>query len=137
MFEESLQEKLKAIFDFKKVTFSRPNKTEDGEAPEQECLFIEVENPRCKLSDKKQIARVTGKAIVYASADKMPFGYFAKKIAAADPANTKDLFFSDIEANSRTFQDIVQRGFSFVYFFNSQYDPAIGSITSITTEVST
>ena len=74
---------------------------------------------------------VSGKATMVARAEQIPFGFFGKAIDAADPALTKDLFFFDLEENTPRFRDIVVRGFSFQYFFRSQYDPAVGTITSV------
>jgi hypothetical protein len=126
VFEQELADKLKRIFDFQKVTYSLP-----GETQEQETLFVEVEVPRFKVSDKTVTARITGRAVVFANYDKLPFGYFAKRIAMADLADTKDLFFTEIEENTRVYQNKVQRSFGFIYFFSGQYDPSVGTITSI------
>lgn len=132
MFEKALQEKFKTIFQLKKVRFDRPS----DETPEQQCLFIQVDTPHVTIKDKQQRARVAGQAVVFAEAEQMPFGYIAKKIAAADKALTKDFYFFDIDQNSRTYVNIVQRSFSFVFFFNSQYDPETGTITSVEFEES-
>jgi hypothetical protein len=126
VFETSLKQKLKRIFDFDKVTFDRP-----GESQEQEGVFVEVENARCKLVDAKQIARVTGKLHVFASLEKLPFGYFSKKISEAAAADVKDLFFFDFEENRGTFRNITERSLGFVFLYSSQYDPNVGELTSI------
>lgn len=130
MFEKALSDKFKTIFDFKKVRYDRPSE----ETPEQQVLFIQVDEPHCQIKDGRQLARVAGQATVLAEAEQLPFGYFAKRIASADKEVTKDLFFFDIDQNSRTYMNIVQRSFSFVFFFNSQYDPDTGTITSVTFE---
>lgn len=129
MFEKALQETFERIFDFKKVSYQAP-----GESREQECLFVEVELCRPHVYDGGTRARVEGKASIYVEGDKLPFGYFQKCIDA-HKADAKKIFFFNIEENARLYQNIVQRGFSFVYFFDSQYDPALGSITSINIEV--
>jgi hypothetical protein len=126
VFEKRLEAKFKAIFDFPKVTFDQP-----GESREQECLFIEVENPVITVKDGRAVGRIYGNAIVFASNSKLPFGYFQKRIQAASYEETKDLFFSEVEENTKTYRDLVQRGFRFVYFFNSQYDPEVGTIDSM------
>lgn len=81
---------------------------------------------------------VTGNAVMFGRNDALTFGFFSKAISNAPNALTKDLFFSDFETNTLRFRDIVQRGFSFTYFFNSQHDPDIGIINEIelTTEES-
>ncbi len=126
MFESTLEEKLKRIFDVKKVTFAEP-----GESAEQECIFIGVEHSTNAIKDKRAKAKVTGTISMFGNADKLPFGFFSKRIAQADASDTVDLFFHDFESNTRRYQNLVQRACSFVYFFDSQYDPDTGTITSI------
>lgn len=130
MFEQELVEKFKAIFGIEKVTYDVP-----GESREQNCLFIEIENCRNSIKDGKAMGMVTGNAVVFQKHGAIPFGFFSKAIARAPATLTKDLFFFDIESNTQRFRDIVQRGFSFTYFFNSQYDPPAGTITSVETTV--
>lgn len=130
MLEKELADKFKAIFQMQKVTYDTP-----GESREQGCLFIEIENSKQTFKDGKEIAMITGNAVIFARNEEIPLGFFAKAIARADKSLTKDLFFFDFEANTLRFRDLVQRGFSFVYFFDSQYDPDIGTITSVTTTV--
>lgn len=127
MFEKQLEETFKRIFDIEKVSYDQP-----GESAEQNCLFIEIESSRNNPKDGRFVARITGNAVLIGPNDKLPFGFFSKKIDEADPADTKDLFFFDFEANTRRYRNLVQRGFSFVYFFDGQYDPDLGTITSVT-----
>lgn len=126
MFEKALSEKLMAIFKLKKVTFDAP-----GEAIEQETLFIEVETSDTSISEAQASVRVEGKAMLMGPSSKIPFGYFAKAIAQAPKSLTKDFFFYDLEENTRRYRNLVQRGFSFVFFFTTQYDPEIGTITEV------
>ncbi len=128
MFEAALSEKLKTIFDLKKVSFNLPS-----DAQEQETLFIEVDKANCKIKDKLQIAKVTGKIRVFGNQDKLPYGYFVKKIEAAGEL-ASDLFFYNIEENAGTFQNITERNMGFVYFYSGQYDPNVGQITSLEIE---
>lgn len=130
MFEKELADKFKAIFGVDKVTFDTP-----GESREQSCLFIEIENCKNSIKDGKAMGMATGNAVIFQKHSAIPFGFFQKAIARAPASLTKDLFFFDIESNTQRFRDIVQRGFSFTYFFNSQYDPPTGTITSVTTTV--
>jgi len=127
MFEAGLKQKFEKIFDFKKVTFDAPA----GEAVEQETLFIEVESTNARIVDGRAICKVIGKAFIYSQNDKLPFGYFIKRIQAAKLDLTRELFFYDFEENLKVYQNLVRRSFGFVYFFNGQYDPAKGTITSI------
>jgi len=126
VFEATLQSTFKEIFKLNKVTYDEPS-----DSREQECLFIEIEESRNSIKDGRQVAKVTGNCKMFVNADKMQFGFFSKALKNAPIALTKDLYPFDIEANSKRYGNIVERGFSFVYFFDSQYDPAIGTITSI------
>lgn len=126
MFEKKLTQQLTNIFGFDKVTFDRP-----GESQEQEAVFIEVETANCKIKDGKQIAKVTGKLHVFASLDKLPYGYFTKRIAEAKADDVKGLFFFNFEENRGTYRNITERSMSFLYLFDSQYDPAIGIINQV------
>ncbi len=129
MFETSLTEKLQRIFDLKKVTFDMPS-----ESHEQECIFIEVDQAKSSIKDGSELCMVRGKLRVYCNNSKLPYGYFGKKIRQAELADTKDLFFYDLEENAGQFQNIALRSMSFVYFYNGQYNPELGSMTSIELE---
>ncbi len=131
MFEKTLEAKIKKIFQIDRVRFDAP-----GESKEQETIFIEVDKSRNHFKDGRYYARVDGRLIMFAQSDKFPFGYFSKAIEAS-PDDTKDLFFYDFEGNERLEANIVQRSVAFVYFFNSQYDPALGNINSVSIEVNT
>lgn len=127
MFRVTLQAQLKRIFDFDKVTFDLPS-----ESQEQEGVFVQVESARWRIKDAKQIARVTGTIRVFANQDKLSYGYFNKKISEADADDTRNLFFFDFEENKGTFRNIVERSMGFLYLFDSQYDPSIGTLNEIT-----
>ncbi len=126
MFKTQMANQLKRIFEFDKVTFAIP-----GESEEQEGLFINVENAQTCVKDARQIARVTGKIHVFAQLNKLPYGYFSKCLAEAELADKSGFFFYDFEENKGTFQNIVERTLSFVYLFDSQYDPAIGTLNEV------
>lgn len=128
MFEASLSEKLKRIFDLKKATFNLPS-----ESQEQETLFIEVSSAKNKIKDGRATAVVRGKIRVFCNQDKVPYGYFSKKIDSAAKVDIQDLFFYDIEENAGTFLNISERSMSFVYLFETQYDPALGEINELET----
>lgn len=130
MFEKELEKKFKKIFGVEKVTYDSP-----GESIEQGCLFIDIDSCKNTIKDGKAVAMVNGSAFLSAPGPQMPFGFFAKAINKAPVEDTKDLFFFDIETNTQRMRDLVQRGFSFVYFFRGQYDPAIGTITSVTISI--
>lgn len=124
--EDIVSEKLQKIFRCKKVSFDDP-----GEAGEQECLFINVENSYNSVRDKTIKQRVVGTLTMFGTNQKLPLGYFSKCIQEANSDDTKDFFFHDFESNTKRFKDKVQRGLSFVYFFSSQYDPEKGTLNSI------
>lgn len=130
MIEQSLSDSLLKIFDFKKVSFNEPS-----DSLEQECLFIKVEKSHSTIKDGLELAKVTGKLKLYCKMDKVPLGYFAKRIQLASPALTKPFFFYDLEENSGYQLDLTERSVSFIYFFSSQYAPPVGIINSLTIEV--
>jgi len=125
VFEAKLKQTLERIFQIK-ASFDQPSS-----AKEQEKLFIEIEDAKVNPKDGRIVAMVTGNCQMFGNNEKLPFGFFSKKIDKADNVDTFPFFFFDLEQNTRLFQNIVQRGFSFVYFFDSQYDPEIGTITDV------
>ncbi|WKV32908.1 hypothetical protein MAC3UK_0021 [Bdellovibrio phage MAC3UK] len=130
MFEKSLQEKFTKLFGFKKVTYDQPS----PETKEQEVLFVQVESAPMRFKDGKAHIKVTGRALVYAQANKIPFGFFSKAIEKAnftDATLTKDLHFEDLEANAKYFQNLVMRTFNFTYFFSAQHNPEHGQIKTV------
>lgn len=132
MFEKKLTETFQKIFDVKKVTLLMPS-----DANEQDFIFIEIEQPQIRFKDGIQRAKVAGKAYIFGRGEKIPFGFLQKQIARAPYDLTKDLFFFNVDANTRTYVDVVQRSFEFVFFFSSQYDPEIGTLNEVTFEVQT
>lgn len=126
MFEKELEAKFKTIFGVKKVSYN-----EVSDSQEQECLFVQIENSLDQIKPGLERSIVTGSAVLFGVAEKIPFGFFSKAIQKADHALTKDFFFYDFEVNTRRYVDIVQRGFSFKYFHEAQYDPDTGEITSV------
>ncbi len=137
MFEQTLSDTFQKVFEVQKVSYDHPAPdTHDGQpqSEEQETLFIEIDESKTWFKDGMQFAKVTGKAKMLAQNDKLPFGYFSKCIAS-HPDDTKDLFFYEFEDNQRLRNNLVHRGFSFIYFFNSQYDPNLGTLTSIDTDI--
>ncbi len=132
MFEQDLKDRLQRIFDFKDTSFSDPS-----DSLEQEKLFIKVDSAKCEAKPGIQRAYVKGEIYVYANADKLPFGYFAKHIERAAIADTSVFFFSNIDNNDRVTNNIVKRSCAFAFFFHAQYDPRVGEITSVTIEEGT
>lgn len=126
MVEKELSEKLQRIFKIKKTSFDDP-----GAAAEQECLFINIETSVPSVRDQIMKQKVMGTCTLFGTNQKLTVGYIPKCIQEANPGDTKDFFFHDMETNTRRFKDKVQRGFSFVYFFSAQYDPEKGTLDEI------
>lgn len=126
MFKKAMSTSLQNIFDLEKVSFDTPS-----DSKEQDCIFVEIQSSKNQIKDGTEVAKVMGKLVVFANMDKLPYGYFSKKIKAANASDTKPFYFYDFEESSGVFLNIIQMSLSFVYFFNSQYDPAMGTITSI------
>lgn len=138
MFEKALAEKFKRIFDLKtSLDLSKIKFSDVGYSGEQDCVFVEVTSSKNQIKTGREIAMITAVAKVFANADKLPFGYFSKRIAAAQPIDVNDIFFYNFEDNTNLFGPVVQRNFSFVYFFDSQYNPALGKIESVAVTVTT
>lgn len=130
MFEAKLKSSIENIFGLDKVSFDVPS-----EHQEQECVFIQIVRAKPTIKDGRQLCLVEGTVRVFANSEKMPYGYFMKRLRDAPETDTKGLVFFDFEENAGTFRNITERSLGFRYFFDSQYDPEIGTITSIETEV--
>lgn len=132
MLENKLKKDLETIFGVK-ATYDAAS----PEAREQDKLFVELETPFSNFVDGKVNMRVSGTAKIFAENNKIPINFFAAAVARADHDFVKNFFFSEMDENTTLFRNLVQRSFSFVYFFSGQHDPDLGSIESIKTEVIT
>ncbi len=132
MFENQLKEDLKLIFKPEKVTYQQPSNLK-----EQSVLFVNVEQPQATFRDKIARFKVTGKCTMFGDSEKLTFGYFAKCISGASKELNSRFHFSEIDLNTKYYQNLVQRDFSFVYFYETEYDPDTGLITSIVFETVT
>lgn len=130
-----MAEKLSQIFGMRKTTFDAPSVNSTTGSFEQDTLFIEINEANSRVTEGMAYSKVYGSLVVFSQMDKMPFGYFNKKIQKADKAYTKDFFFFDIDLNPASsparLQNISERRVRFVYLYSAQYDPAQGSITSL------
>lgn len=135
MFRSELSTKLAQIFEFKKTSFDIPSTDSHTGSFEQETLFIEISECPSRMTDGMAYAKVTGSIVVFSQVDKMPYGYFSKKIHKADSSLTKDFFFYDIDlspvSSPARVQNITERRVRFIYLYKAQYDPAHGSLTSV------
>lgn len=127
MIETIMKERLERIFDIDKVTFDKP-----GESKEQKAVFVDVSKESVRVIDAREIAKVEGVIHVFAPSNELPFGFFAKKLAKAKLEDVKGFFFGP-EENVGVYRNVAERKFDFTFLFDSQYDPAIGTITSLTT----
>ena len=117
---------MKDIFEVSKVSFDLP-----GESREQDCLFIDIQSSKSSIKKTRENATVRGSILMYSNSEKLPFGFFLKKINQADEELTHDLCFFNMEENTRTFQNIVERRCNFIYLYSNDYDPEGGTITSV------
>jgi len=130
MFEKELANRLRLLFKIQKVTYDQP-----GESNEQNCIFVNVETPRIRFKDGRVLARVSGKITIQGNSESIPFGFLSKSYQEADSDLKKDIVFLNMEQNEKYYRNLVQRTCDFVYFFSTQYDPSMGTITSVTTNV--
>jgi len=125
--EKFIKDSFKEIFGLKKVTFNRP----DPDIQEQDVLFVEATPTRPSIRDGVEQYRVEGRGFCFVQDEKMPMGFFAKKIRLAKNSVTKPFFFFNIDSNESTYLNIGQRGFEFVLLYTGQYNPPAGNIESI------
>lgn len=130
--ETQLKEDLAVVFKPIKISFGQPS-----DIKEQECLFINIEETQVRFKKKLKRYRVEGKCLMFAQADKMPVDYFATHIFEMPKALQARFFFSEIDANTKYYQNLVQRDVSFVYFYETEYDPNTGTIESVEVETIT
>lgn len=127
--------KLQAIFEMRKTTFDVPSVNPQTGSFEQDTLFIEINECNSRVTEGKQFARVTGSLVVFTQTDKMPYGFFNKKIQQASYDLTRHFFFFDIDLNPVTsparIQNITERRARFVYLYQGDYDPEHGELTSV------
>lgn len=125
MFRAELEDKFKKIFGLNKVTFN-----EEGSF-EQDTIFVEINSCRTNPSQGFLTARVQGSIVVFTQRDKMPYGFFAKRITQAPNELTKDLFFYEMDtenlASQARIQNISERRCKFEFFYKTQYDVPKGN----------
>jgi hypothetical protein len=135
VFRREMAEKLAQIFGFQKTTYNAPSVNASTGSFEQDILFIEID--KCTSSAKQglETAKVEGSFVVFTQMNKMPFGYFNKRIQQAEHSLTKNFFFHDIDLNPNNsparIQNISERRVRFIYLYSAQYDPEHGELTSV------
>lgn len=135
MFRKKLLSDLEQIFGFRKTTFLK-----DSDDFEQDTLFVELDRSNSKISNQtggQQIARVVGSLVVYSQDDRLPYGFFSKRLELY-PALAKNFFFGvvdeDVPESPARMQNIHERRCDFIYFYNSQFDPNKGELNALTLE---
>ncbi len=137
MFRADLQARFERIFGIAKTTYDAP----DADTLEQDCLFIEILDCRSRMSGAqggRQTAKVNGAVIVFSQADRLPFGFFAKRIEQAALDDTRNLIFdreTDVANSPARILNLHERRLGFTFLYDSQYDPSRGSLTSMTVSI--
>jgi len=133
MFRKDLERRAKEIFQFEKVTYLAPSDTF-----EQDTLFIRIHNARTRVSGAeggREHAKVNGSFLVYSQGDRLPYGFFAKRVENALPTLTKPFLFMNMDTDNpespARLQNIHERVVDFVFLYDSQYDPDKGELDSI------
>lgn len=126
MFEKALQEKFRAIFGLKKVSYEEP-----GEVKEQEGIFITIDSAYPNITFGRETARVSGSFSIFANSEKLKFGYIPKCIEKASAADLKGLSFYNMEQNAKYFGNLVERKANFIFLYSGQYDPNHGSLDEL------
>lgn len=137
MFRKDLMRRMEAIFGMDKTTMLASSETY-----EQDTLFIEILSSRSRVSGVnggRETARVIGTIVVFSQEDRLPYGFFIKRIEQAAAELKAPLFFYDIDVDDvespARLQNLHERRCSFQFLYDSQYDPDRGSITSLTLSV--
>jgi hypothetical protein len=127
MLETELTTRLHGIFDLTGgVTLDSP-----GETKEQDTLFVKIDECKSRIREARHSARVLGQIIVFSNHQKLPLGFFAKQIEAADPSLTKDFFFFEMEESIGGLMNLCERSCKFVFLFDDQYNPELGEINEV------
>ncbi len=125
-----MSDKLSRIFGYPKVSFDQP-----GESYEQDTLFVEVEECMSRATEGKAYAKVSGSVVLFSQRDKLPYGFFAKRISQAERADTAQFFFMDIDVDALNSParnvNISERRAKFIYLYSAQYDPNQGELSSV------
>lgn len=129
MFKRALEDKLKEIFGTP-VSFDAA-----GDAFEQDKLFVDVIEAPSRVTGVKVIAKVSGLLTIFASSERHPYGFFAKRISAAEASAKQNLFFFDLDTNNLAspsrLQNLSEIRTRFVYLHSAQHNPNQGTLTEL------
>ncbi len=105
----------------------------------EDTLFIEVTDCKSRATEGKAFAHVKGELVIFSQNNKLPYGFFSKRVHQATAELHKSLFFfemdRDIQASQARMLNIHERRCSFVFLFETQYDPKHGAMTTIDFDV--
>lgn len=134
MFRKDLIKRLEIIFGMEKTTMLAAS-----DSYEQDTLFVEILSSRSRASGAgggRETARVTGSLLIYSQEDRLSYGFFAKRIEQAPAAVKAPLFFYDMDVDvvdsPAREVNLHERRTSFMFLYESQYDPDRGHLTSLT-----
>lgn len=132
MFRKDLMRRLETIFETP-ITLDAPS-----DDYEQDKIFVEITYARPRISNAnggREIARVVGSLIMFSQGDRLTYGFFSKQIEKSAGAVRAPLFFYDIDvddpASPARLMNIHERRVSFVFLYDSQFDPDKGSLTEL------
>lgn len=128
--EEILTSKLQKIFGIRKVTFCLP-----GEDREQDALFVHVNRNRSSFAKNKMSFNISGEIKLFSQNEKVPYGFFNRKIEQAKKEDKDGFFFHGFDENDPYGpQNLSERKVSFTYLTTTQYDPDKGEINQLQLE---
>lgn len=129
MFEKDLTDKLKRIFKLEKITLNAIS-----DSNEQLYGFVSISLARGSIRERKYLARVAGTLTVYGNTERLKYGFFSRAMDQASKEDMSSFYFYDVEENANVSLTVAARSISFVFFFNGQYDPDVGTLESVTIE---
>lgn len=119
--------KLKRIFGVKDVILGAP-----GDKQEQDVLFVGIERNRTSMTKNKINFMIEGVITMYSQIDKLPLGFFHKKVEQAKVQDKEGFFFHRFDEGSMySIQNLCERTVSFVLVSSEQYDPDKGLLNRL------
>lgn len=126
MMEERIKSKLSSIFGM------RAKLEAVGEHQEQDVMFISLSRNRSTFKGSNISYRIEGDVTIYTQINKIPIGFFNKKIDLANADDKSSFFFFNIDENNQySIQNLCEKKLSFIYIDQEQFDPSKGQITEL------
>ena len=128
MFNKNLEEKLINIFGISRVSFAEPSAEN-----EQNVLFVNITNCKTSFAAKNIYFEVRGGITLYSINERLPFGYFQRKIELAKKEDAERFFFYNIEENLQYGGQVglTERTCDFVFTYSTDFNPNRGEINEI------